>query len=110
VSLLELDAGMLAAAVRGRRLSAVETVTAALAAIERADGGNALITVCGDRALARARARDVSPSGPLAGVPFVAKDLLDTAGVRTTFGSALCRVTPLIRGPFARPRGGGPPS
>ena len=86
--LLRYEAGALAAAIRGRRVSAVEAVAASLHAIERAAGLNAFITVCAERALARARA---GVSGPLAGVPFVAKDLLDTACVRTTFGSALCR-------------------
>jgi Asp-tRNA(Asn)/Glu-tRNA(Gln) amidotransferase A subunit family amidase len=49
---------------------------------------NAIITVCGDEALARARA---GVSGRLAGVPLLVKDLIDTAGVRTTYASAVHR-------------------
>ena len=39
----------------------------------------------------RARWRARAGSGPLAGVPFAPKDLFDTAGMRTTYGSALFR-------------------
>ncbi len=49
---------------------------------------NAVITVCADEALARARA---GVSGRLAGVPLLVKDLIDTAGVRTTYASAIHR-------------------
>jgi aspartyl-tRNA(Asn)/glutamyl-tRNA(Gln) amidotransferase subunit A len=49
---------------------------------------NAVITVCADEALARARA---GVSGRLAGVPLLVKDLIDTAGVRTTYASAIYR-------------------
>ncbi len=50
------------------------------------------ITVLGDAALARARLMDAEISaggyrGPLHGIPWGAKDLLDTAGVRTTYGA-----------------------
>jgi aspartyl-tRNA(Asn)/glutamyl-tRNA(Gln) amidotransferase subunit A len=61
----------------------VETVEAALRALE-AEELNAVITLCADEALARARSR---PQGPLAGVPLLVKDLFDTAGIRTTYGS-----------------------
>jgi Asp-tRNA(Asn)/Glu-tRNA(Gln) amidotransferase A subunit family amidase len=46
----------------------------------------ALITGCPDGAAARAR-RGIH--GPLAGVPLLVKDLFDTAGVRTTYGSRI---------------------
>ena len=36
---------------------------------------------------ARSRARGTMPVGPLAGVPLLVKDIFDTAGVRTTYGS-----------------------
>jgi aspartyl-tRNA(Asn)/glutamyl-tRNA(Gln) amidotransferase subunit A len=49
---------------------------------------NAIITVCADAALARARA---GVSGRLAGTPLLVKDLIDTAGVRTTYASAIYR-------------------
>jgi len=57
---------------------------------------NAFVTVCADEArreatrlteeLARGARR-----GPLHGIPFAVKDLTDTAGVRTTYGSSLFR-------------------
>jgi aspartyl-tRNA(Asn)/glutamyl-tRNA(Gln) amidotransferase subunit A len=49
---------------------------------------NAVITTCGEQALARARD---GVSGRLAGVPLLVKDLIDTAGVRTTYASAIYR-------------------
>ena len=78
----------LAGAVAAGELSPVEAVEEALARIEAARELNAVITVCGEEALARAR-RGVS--GRLAGVPLLVKDLIDTAGVRTTYASAIAR-------------------
>jgi aspartyl-tRNA(Asn)/glutamyl-tRNA(Gln) amidotransferase subunit A len=49
---------------------------------------NAVITLCADAAMARARA---GVEGRLAGVPLLVKDLIDTAGVRTTYASAIYR-------------------
>jgi aspartyl-tRNA(Asn)/glutamyl-tRNA(Gln) amidotransferase subunit A len=49
---------------------------------------NAVITLCAEEAMARARA---GVSGRLAGVPLLVKDLIDTAGVRTTYASAIYR-------------------
>jgi aspartyl-tRNA(Asn)/glutamyl-tRNA(Gln) amidotransferase subunit A len=73
----------------------VEAVRAALAGIERAQPAlNAFITVCADQALAAARDAEAAvmrgdPLGPLHGVPFSVKDLINTAGVRTTYGSLI---------------------
>jgi aspartyl-tRNA(Asn)/glutamyl-tRNA(Gln) amidotransferase subunit A len=79
-------ASEVAAAVAGGTLSAEEAVADALAALEARRDLNAVITLCGERALARARAH---PRGRLAGVPLLVKDLIDTAGVRTTYASAV---------------------
>jgi len=79
-----MTAREIAAAVAARDLSAEESVRGALERIAAADHLNATITVCGDAALARARA---GVTGRLAGVPLVVKDLIDTAGIRTTYAS-----------------------
>ena len=57
---------------------------------------NAFITVMGESAMAEARTAEEEIShgqwrGPLHGIPIALKDLLDTAGVRTTSASALHR-------------------
>ena len=57
---------------------------------------NTYITVTADAAREEAAAADVElragrDRGPLHGIPFALKDLIDTAGVRTTAGSALFR-------------------
>lgn len=62
------------------------SVDAALAAIEEHVHLNAVVTVCADDTRARAAG---TPAGPLAGVPVLVKDLLDTAGVRTAYGSSI---------------------
>lgn len=84
--LLALSAVETAAGVGAGDLDAVELIERCLAAIEAHAHLNALITVCPDEARARARER---PEGPLAGVPFLPKDMFDTAGVRTTYGSTI---------------------
>src|SRR5579884_121181 len=84
-----------AEAIRARRVSAVELTRAALETIERHNPAlNAFITVTADRALGQAEALDrelasAGPRGPLHGVPIAHKDLIYTAGVRTTSGSKL---------------------
>lgn len=87
------SAADLSAAIKARRLSAVEATRATLSRIERLQPVlNCFITVCADEALASASAIDArigrgEDPGPLAGVPLAVKDLVNTAGVRTTFGS-----------------------
>jgi hypothetical protein len=61
-------------------------VADALARIAAQPEFNAVITVCEQNALARARA---GVSGALAGVPVLIKDLIDTPGVRTTYASSI---------------------
>jgi amidase len=84
-----------AAAVRARQVSPTELVEHSLARIEALDAGiGAFITVTADRArAAAARADQAVLDGvdlpPLHGVPTAIKDLNNTAGVRTTFGSAV---------------------
>src|SRR4051812_7154367 len=85
----------LGAAFRARRLSPVEVTEHCLERIARLDPAlHAFITVTADLALAQARAAAAElerghDRGPLHGVPIALKDLIDTAGIRTTGGSAL---------------------
>jgi aspartyl-tRNA(Asn)/glutamyl-tRNA(Gln) amidotransferase subunit A len=88
-----LSASAAAALIRRRALSPVECVAAVLEAIEASQPTlNAFVTVCRDRATAEAREAEAAvargaPLGPLHGVPVSVKDLVDTAGIRTTHGS-----------------------
>ncbi len=80
-----------------RELSPVEATQALLARIEELDPGlNAFRLVCGERALAEARAAERALAegqalGPLHGVAFAPKDLFDTAGLETTAGSKILK-------------------
>jgi amidase len=90
-----LSAREMAAQIRRGRLSARQAVEAHLARVERVNPRvNAIVTLAAERALAQARAADEEQArgaalGPLHGLPVAHKDLQDTAGVRTTYGSRL---------------------
>ena len=81
--------------VRRRKASPVELTRACLARIEQLNPTlNAFITITAESALAEARAAETEIQrgkwrGSLHGIPIALKDLFDTAGVRTTAGSAL---------------------
>src|SRR5437879_4919830 len=81
--------------VRHRKISPVELTQACLDRIERLNPRlNAFITVTAESALASARIAESEVGrdgwkGALHGIPIALKDLLDTAGLRTTAGSAL---------------------
>jgi len=83
--------------VRRRELSPLDLVQECLEAIEESNPRlNAFITVTGDAAIADARKAEQEISGghwrgPLHGIPFGLKDVIDTAGVRTTAASAVFR-------------------
>jgi aspartyl-tRNA(Asn)/glutamyl-tRNA(Gln) amidotransferase subunit A len=85
----------LGAAYRARQLSPVDATRACLDRIARLDPEiHAFITVTGELALDQARAAEAELArgrdrGPLHGVPIALKDLIDTAGVRTTGGSGV---------------------
>ena len=74
-------------------VSPLELVNAAAARIEVVDRAvNALPTLCLERAREHAHrlmARERAARGPLAGLPLAVKDLVDVAGVRTTYGSPI---------------------
>jgi amidase len=90
-----LTARALRDAVAARELSAVEVVSAHLERIEQVNARvNAIVTLESERALADAAALDAAaangrPPGMLAGLPIAVKDLVDTAGIRTTYGSPI---------------------
>src|ERR1044072_1231586 len=81
--------------LRRRQISPVELTTACLNRIEELNPTiNAFITVMHDSALAAAHAAEAEINagnwrGPLHGIPIGLKDLIDTAGAKTTCGSAL---------------------
>jgi amidase len=86
-----LSATELASGIRAGRFSAREAMEAHLARIEAVNPRlNAIVTLDAEGALAAADAADrMAPAGPLHGVPVAVKDLADTAGMRTTYGSPL---------------------
>ncbi|MEP7060850.1 MAG: Asp-tRNA(Asn)/Glu-tRNA(Gln) amidotransferase subunit GatA [Betaproteobacteria bacterium] len=84
----------LAAALASRKLSSVEVTAALLDRIERAQPRlNAFITVDREGALAQAAQADAArargDAAALTGVPIAHKDVLMTAGLRTTCGSRM---------------------
>lgn len=91
--LCDLTAAELAARIRRKDLSAREVMQAHLARIERVNPKvNAIVTLVADRALAEAAKADEDAArgqfrGVLHGLPVAHKDLVDTAGIRTTRGS-----------------------
>jgi aspartyl-tRNA(Asn)/glutamyl-tRNA(Gln) amidotransferase subunit A len=83
------------ALVKARIVSPVELTRACLARIEVLNPSlNAFITVTAESALAEAKRAESEVQrggwrGPLHGIPIALKDLIDTAGVKTTAASAL---------------------
>ncbi len=93
--LCDHDAVTLAGMLRRREVSAREVVTAHARRIEALDGIiNAVVTRSLEVALGKAGRADAELArggepGLLHGLPVAHKDLADTAGVRTTYGSVL---------------------
>jgi len=81
--------------LRKKRISPVELTKACLNRIEQLNPTlNAFITIMSDSALATAREAEAEIQhgrwrGPLHGIPIALKDLVDTAGVRTTAASGV---------------------
>jgi aspartyl-tRNA(Asn)/glutamyl-tRNA(Gln) amidotransferase subunit A len=91
-----MSASVMAAAIRKRKVSPVEVMTAVLDRIERVNPRlNAFVTLTPEQAMKDARAAERATMkkgallGPLHGVPFSTKDLVITRGIRTTFGTRL---------------------
>ncbi len=91
--LCTLSATDLAARIRRKQVSAREVMAAHLARIERVNPSiNAIVTLVAERAMADAAKADEHQArgatlGPLHGLPVAHKDLVPTAGIRTTYGS-----------------------
>lgn len=85
----KLDALDIAAMVRQRKISAVEVIDTAIAAIEARNGPlNAVVTPLYEQA--RDAAAKGLPDGPLIGVPYLLKELVvSVAGTATTSASRL---------------------
>jgi aspartyl-tRNA(Asn)/glutamyl-tRNA(Gln) amidotransferase subunit A len=85
----------LAPRLRSRQISPVELTRECLGRIDKLNSAlNAFITVTAESALVEARAAEAEIArgewrGPLHGIPIGLKDLIDTAGVRTTSASKL---------------------
>jgi amidase len=81
--------------IRAKKLSAREALAEHLKQIERVNPKvNAIVTLTAEMATeAAAKADEMQarnePLGPLHGLPVAHKDLIDTRGIRTTFGSPL---------------------
>ncbi|MBX9944265.1 MAG: amidase [Reyranella sp.] len=93
--LTRLPAAVLREQIAARKVSPVELMEAVLARADRLQPIlNCFITLVPELALEAARRAEQAvmagdPLGLLHGIPFAAKDLVNTAGVRTTFGSLL---------------------
>ncbi len=88
-TLVELSAGLAAG-----EFSSVELTQHYLARIEQHNPAlNALISICGERALAQAQAADTQRAnglvGALSGLPLIHKDIFCTKGVKTSCGSRM---------------------
>src|SRR5258708_35522457 len=81
--------------IRAKKLSAREALAAHLQQIERVNPKvNAIVTLVPEMAAAAAAKADEMQArkeklGPLHGLPVAHKDLVETRGIRTTFGSPL---------------------
>jgi aspartyl-tRNA(Asn)/glutamyl-tRNA(Gln) amidotransferase subunit A len=86
------SASSIATSVARGEATASQVVEQALERIEHRNKAlNAFTAVTANRARARAAA---TPTGPLAGVPFAAKNLIDIAGLPTLAGSKINREDP----------------
>src|SRR5712672_1263463 len=88
-----LSAADLRRRISCKEISPLEVTRAVLARAERLQPElNCFITLCADKALAQAKDAERrimagDPPGILDGIPFTAKDIVNTKAVRTTFGA-----------------------
>ena len=102
MDIIDLPAHALSVAIRTRKVSCREVMRATLTRIETVNPAhNAIVSLRdGDALLREADERDAqlsrgtTPAGPIGwmhGMPQAIKDMAQTAGIRTTFGSPLLR-------------------
>jgi amidase len=90
-----LSAVDMAEMIRRKKVSAREVMAAHLKQIERINPKvNAIVTLVAEQATENAATADEAQArgaalGPLHGLPVAHKDLVETAGIRTTFGSLI---------------------
>jgi amidase len=93
LDLIHQSARALAEAIRDKKVSSLEVVTACIARIQAVNPSlNAVVQTTFEQAIDQAQQADADLSrgviqGPLHGVPMTIKDSLDTAGVITTAGT-----------------------
>lgn len=93
--LCEMPATVLRQKIAQREVSPVEVTQAVLDRAQRLQPVlNCFITICADEAMQEARVAEQAlmrnePLGLLHGIPYTCKDLVNTRGVRTTFGSLI---------------------
>jgi amidase len=92
--ILDWSAGRIAEAIGDGSVSAVEVTTTFLSRIEAVNPVINAVCTLNEQALEMASGIDRrraagEPTRPLEGVPFLVKDILQTKGIRTTFGSLL---------------------
>jgi len=91
--LIDQDTFSLSRLILEKKISPVELVKAQLIGIEKENPDiNAIVTLSAESALQSARKAEKQLmkqqiAGPLHGIPFLVKDLFDTADIRTTYGS-----------------------
>jgi amidase len=96
-SICFMSAVEMARLIRSKKLSAREALAEHLKQIERVNPKvNAIVTLVPELAAAAAAKADEMQAhrqtlGPLHGLPVAHKDLMETRGIRTTFGSPLYR-------------------
>lgn len=95
MDILSMTALKIGAAIKEKKITAVDAVKAVLDSIAKTDWAvNAYITVNGEEALKRAEEVQLKIdkgelTGPLAGVPFAVKDNICTKGVKTSCASKI---------------------
>jgi amidase len=97
LNICQLPAAELARLLRVKAISARDVVSAHLSRIEAVNPKvNAIVTLTAEEAMEHARGADQrlargEPVGLLHGLPIAHKDLQETRGIRTTFGSPIFR-------------------